>query len=81
LAVLAGMHSIWHAQLNKITAPSIESLLFKIDPNAAAAVSSTLASAQTQANAKDPALPTTLQKLALAIANAGTNLGVAININ
>jgi len=80
-AILTGMHSIWHAQLNNITAPSIEALLVKIDANAAAAVSSALATAQTQANAKDPALPATLQKLAEAIANAGTHLGVAISIN
>lgn len=80
-AILSGMHSIWHAHLNKITAPSIEALLVKIDANAATLVSSALASAQTQANAKDPALAATLQKLALAIANAGTSLGVAININ
>lgn len=80
-AVLTGMHSMWHAQLNKISAPSIETLLSKIDPNAAAAVTSSLARAQTQANAKDPALPETLQKLALALANAGTSLGVAIAID
>ncbi len=80
-AILLGVQSIWHAKLNNITAPSIEALLAKIDPNTAAAVSSALASAQTQANAKDPALPATLQKLILAIANAGTKLGVAININ
>ena len=80
-AVLSGMHSIWHGQLNEITAPSIEALLSKIDPNAAAAVSSGIAAAQTQANAKDPALPKTLQTLALAIANAGTRLGVAIAID
>ena len=80
-AVLAGMHSVWHAQLNKITAPSIDALLSKIDANAAAAVSGALATAQTQASVKDPVLPATLQMLALAIANAGTSLGVAISIN
>ena len=79
-AILSGMHSIWHAQLNKITAPSVNALLVKIDPDAAAAVSGALATAQTQANANDPALPATLQKLALAIANAGTRLGVVIAI-
>ena len=80
-AILSGMHSIWHAQLNNINAPSISALLVKIDPNAAAAVSSALATAQTQANAKDAALPATLQTLALAIANAGTRLGAAIIID
>ena len=77
-AILSGMHSIWHAQLNKITAPSVNALLVKIDADAAAAVSGALATAQTQANANDPALPATLEKLALAIANAGTRLGVVI---
>ena len=81
VAILSGMHSIWHAQLNKIGAPSVEALLVKIDPNAATAVTTALASAQSQANSKDPALPATLQKLALAIANADTSFGVAININ
>lgn len=80
-AVLSGMISIWHAQLNKITAPSIEAMLSKVDPNAAAAVSSALATAQTQVSAKDPALPETLRKLAVAIVNAGTSLGVAIAID
>ena len=67
-AILAGMHSIWHAQLNNISAPSIEALQVKIDANKAAAVSSALASAQTQANVKDAALAATLKKLSLAIA-------------
>ncbi len=80
-AILAGMHSIWHAQLNNITAPSIEALLSKIDANAAAAVSSALATAQTQADAKDPALLATLQTLAAALAAAGTSLGLTISIN
>ncbi len=81
VAILSGMHSVWHAQLNKISAPSVEALLLKIDANAATAATTALASAQSQANSKDPALPATLQKLALAIANAGTSFGVAININ
>ncbi len=78
-AILAGMHSIWHAQLNNITAPSVAALLTKIDANAATEVSNTLASAQTQAAAKDAALPTTLQKLGDAISHAASRLGVAIN--
>lgn len=78
-AILAGMHSIWHAQLNNITAPSVDALLTKIDANAATEVSRAIASAQTQATAKDPALPSTLRKLAEVISNAGTLLGAAIN--
>ena len=79
-SILSGMNSIWHAQLNKITAPSVNALLANVDPDAAAAVSGALTTARTQANANDPALPATLQKLAVAISNAGTRLGVAITI-